>query len=278
MKKLLLVFIVICLIVFVYTWRLYLKESYNTTSSLSNVLISDPSGNLTTTSSLTLNNVASSGNVTVSGQTNIAGNVAASGNVLINGDLNVRGKIRQNGFEVNNILPPGSIIMWRTTTPPAGWALCDGSSQNVGGVQVNVPDLRGRFVLGAGQGHNLTERTVGTTGGSETHTLTESEMPLHRHSGGIINGTFSGTTNESGKHTHTVGGIRIRGNESGSNDYTLASEGGRDYSPGTSEAGAHTHTFSGNFQSDPFTTNSTGSGQPHNNMPPYYVLTFIIKL
>lgn len=51
---------------------------------------------------------------------------------------------------------------------PAGWALCDG--------QNNTPDLRGRFVLGAGQ-----EYEAGAMGGVEEVALTVEQMPKHAH-------------------------------------------------------------------------------------------------
>ena len=46
---------------------------------------------------------------------------------------------------------------------------------------LTLPDFRCRCIIGAGTGSGLTARTVGTRGGTETHTLAESEMPLHGH-------------------------------------------------------------------------------------------------
>lgn len=54
---------------------------------------------------------------------------------------------------------------------PDGWALCDGTN--------NTPDLRARFIVGAGNGYN-----VGDTGGSPNVTLTLSQIPAHNHDNG----------------------------------------------------------------------------------------------
>ena len=45
-----------------------------------------------------------------------------------------------------------------------------------------LPDLRGRTVIGAGNGPGLTPRSVGETGGSEVTTLTVANLPTHAHS------------------------------------------------------------------------------------------------
>ena len=67
-------------------------------------------------------------------------------------------------------IPVGGIILWSgaQTAIPTNWQLCDGTN--------GTPDLRGQFVIGAGGNYE-----VGNTGGEAKHTLTENEMPRHRH-------------------------------------------------------------------------------------------------
>lgn len=106
-----------------------------------------------------------------------------------------------------------------------------------------TPDLRGRFVLGANAAH-----TVGETGGEETHTLTVDEIPKHSHyeladfSGGVVAPLVS---------RHGTG----------------SSATGRYFPSSTSEG-----------QYKKLGTEPTGNDKPHNNMPPYYVLCYIMKI
>lgn len=172
--------------------------------------------------------------------------------VDVMGDINTSTKIREGGFV---LIPSGFIAMWTGSVAPNGWTLCDGTN--------GTPDLRGRFVLSMGQGVGLTNRVLGATGGEETHLLTSAEMPTHTH---------TGTTAVDGSHTHTVSntvqktgsntpaGLDASANEIDTIDTTSTT---------TSTAGSHTHTF---------TTDSTGGGSAHNNMPPFYVLAYIMKL
>ena len=64
----------------------------------------------------------------------------------------------------------GMIILWYgdTSNIPGGWVLCNG--------QNSTPDLRDRFVIGAGNNF-----TAGSTGGSNSVTLSEANLPSHRH-------------------------------------------------------------------------------------------------
>ncbi|HZX31477.1 MAG TPA: tail fiber protein [Rhodocyclaceae bacterium] len=83
-------------------------------------------------------------------------------------------------------------------TPPQGWQLCNGAELTIqnhealfsllgttfggnGSTTFCVPDLRGRLPIGSGQGTNLTNRTFGTYGGSESVTLTLAQTPAHTH-------------------------------------------------------------------------------------------------
>jgi microcystin-dependent protein len=167
----------------------------------------------------------------------------------------------------NHLVPPGAIIMWSGSINdiPVGWALCDGSN--------GTPDLRDRFIVGAGGSYN-----VGNTGGEMTVTLTTAHMPSHNH---------GATTNSAGGHQHniTIHGTTasanrlIFGYSSGTLNTTdqrsgelLALEGGGNYAIPTvncDSAGAHSHTV---------TVNNAGSGIPHENRPPYYALAYIMKL
>jgi len=68
------------------------------------------------------------------------------------------------------IARPGMILAWSGSLGdiPSGWLLCDGTN--------GTPDLRDRFVVGAGSSYSL-----GDTGGEATHTLTVDEIPSHAH-------------------------------------------------------------------------------------------------
>jgi len=78
--------------------------------------------------------------------------------------------IRAERAEDVDSVPSGLIVMWSgsITAIPAGWALCDGGN--------GTPDLRDRFIVGAGSSYN-----PGVTGGENTHVLTINEIPAHTH-------------------------------------------------------------------------------------------------
>ena len=68
-----------------------------------------------------------------------------------------------------------------------------------GSTTFNIPDLRGRTSIGAGQGGGLTNRTLGQTLGTEQHILTVSEMPAHTHN--VQNNSPSSIVGTDGIHT-----------------------------------------------------------------------------
>ena len=89
-----------------------------------------------------------------------------------------------------NLLPRGMITVWNKQVAPIGWAFCDGSN--------GTPDLRGRFILGQGQGPNLTNRSLNDKDGRETMQLTIDKMPSHTHPIFELTDTFPGGYNNLG--------------------------------------------------------------------------------
>jgi len=95
--------------------------------------------------------------------------------------------------------PIGSVLPYAGSTIPTYFLECDGSAVSRttyaslftaigttwgtgdGSTTFNLPDFRGRTLLGAGTGSGLTARTLGGTGGAETVTLAASEIPAHKH-------------------------------------------------------------------------------------------------
>ena len=148
------------------------------------------------------------------------------------------------------LFPRGGIIMWSGSINniPAGWALCDGSN--------GTPDLRDRFIVGAGGSYN-----VGSTGGANSVALNTNQIPSHNHGAGDLK------ANSAGSHTHDYRTNSSTSSASGIHSGYLSGSTTRQ----TSSGGAHTHTISGN-------TSNTGGGQAHENRPPYYALCFIMKL
>ena len=93
----------------------------------------------------------------------------------------VETRLTQIETQSNNILPKGTIIMWKpptgittTPTPPTGWAYCDGSIIGTGTNSIITPDLRARFVLGANVKNTTNTNTLMTTDPNRVSTLPDS--------------------------------------------------------------------------------------------------------
>ena len=101
--------------------------------------------------------------------------------------------------QVPDTVPVGCILDFGCLTPPTNWMTCDGSAVNRAtyaalfailgtsygsgdGINTfNLPDFRGRLVVGAGLGSGLTNRSRGELGGEEAHSLYEYEAGPHYH-------------------------------------------------------------------------------------------------
>ena len=73
-----------------------------------------------------------------------------------------------SGANLTNIFVQGMIMMYTGSTAPSGWAICNG--------QNGTPDLRDRFIVGAGSAYS-----IGNTGGANSVTLTLDQIPPHTH-------------------------------------------------------------------------------------------------
>jgi microcystin-dependent protein len=153
------------------------------------------------------------------------------------------------------LVPPGSVEAFAGAVIPRGWLLCDGSlvSKSIyyhlymiigdrygagNADNFNLPDLRGKNIIGAGTGSGLSERNIAESGGEEKHELTVNELPAHTHTQIIQNGV---------QWTPTYAAIETGSNTSADEPIAVVN------------------------------TGSTGGNQAHNVMDPFLVLNYIIK-
>lgn len=175
-------------------------------------------------------------------------------------------------FKSDSFIPAGLIAMWGGVASdiPNGWNLCDGTN--------GTPDLRDRFIVGAGNTYS-----VGDSGGADKVTLTTEQMPQHSHEATISNDL---KVENSESYTGTINVVSTQGNYKYSPDGSIAScgsgSGGYTDSWSRNSSGGfhatlpeHGHTLTGSVS---VTNDNAGSGQAHENRPPYYALCYIMKL
>jgi microcystin-dependent protein len=163
----------------------------------------------------------------------------------------------------------GEIRMFVGSAAPQGWAFCDGQLLSV--TQYNglfnligfsyggdcesmfaLPDFRGRFPIHKGQGTGLTPRNLGDSSGLENVVLAQSQMPSHHHH---INASSVEGTQPSPQGTYPA--------------YVI-----------DPNSGSPMHTYSGtpNTTMNVAAVTPSGGNQPHDNMPPFLCVSFIICL
>ncbi|MDB0603200.1 hypothetical protein PL373_19115 [Tenacibaculum maritimum] len=133
---------------------------------------------------------------------------------------------------------------------PAGWHLCDG--------QNGTADLRGKFIVGYNPA-DIDNDAVGKTGGEKEVTLTEAQMPSHKH---------TGSTSSAGNHKHNLSIGKHHRSFDGENasDHPYKTNAGIFVNLPTDFSGNHTHSL---------TINNKGGDQAHENRPPFYTLAYI---
>jgi hypothetical protein len=143
---------------------------------------------------------------------------------------------------ITSAFPSGGIILWSgsVATIPSGWVLCNGSN--------STPDLRDKFIVGAGGGY-----AVAATGGSANAIVVS-----HTHT------ATSAVTDPGHSHTYLK---NVQPQYTGTGVYTTDVWDNQSASTSTASTGITVST-----------TNSTeGSSGTNANLPPYYALCYIMK-
>lgn len=145
------------------------------------------------------------------------------------------------------LVQKGTIAMWSgaANAVPYGWALCDGTN--------GTPDLRARFVVGAGTVGTQTYNPRDNSGTELTgqRTLTVDQMPRHTH-----------TINDPG-HKHST---NFRSASGGNPGWTVREEGGN--TPGFKDTSSDVTNIK---------MAETGASHAIDFRPPWYALCFIMK-
>jgi microcystin-dependent protein len=227
--------------------------------------------------------------------------------------LRVEGAVRANSIEINGETggntPIGLIAMWYGTVAsiPTGWALCDGTtgiarSDGVG--TIDTPNLANKFVRGA-DGDAPSPAVPGTTGGADTATITEAELPSHTHTATVAQGNAPHNHNTNAANAPHAHNVQVAANNaphahnylkpaSGPNLVPLWATSYRNITAETTSHANAPHGHNGYAQGNNaphnhgintvnaphahnITVDSTGDGGALTITNPYYILAYIMK-
>jgi hypothetical protein len=272
------------------------RKKYDATTGEELALVEEPEDETTFFDSLTVNSLTVNKRIDGSTATTVlkdltVGLTTITSDATVSGTLGVGRTVTAPVFVGNGTIPLGGIIMWSGSivSIPSGWSLCNGSN--------GTPDLRNRFIAGAGSVTGFAS-SVANTGGSADATLV-----AHTHTGTTdprdTSHTHTASSTSSGAHTHTITDpghdhqyekTSGSGNDSGTENTNYA----RNNNPNANteesttgisinEGGAHTHpitidTNTGATHDHTFTTSSEGSSATGSNLPPFYALAFIMRI
>jgi len=168
----------------------------------------------------------------------------------------------------------GEIRMFAGTFAPKNWALCNGQLMSIvqntalfsiigtiyggnGQTTFGLPDLRGRFPRGTGQGPGLAANVdIGEVSGTETVTLLTTQMPAHTHTATVAVNQNPGTS------ANPVGNFLAGGADATANPIPT-------YAPAAA---------GGNLNAGSVSVGISGNSQPVPHLNPYLGMNFIICL
>jgi microcystin-dependent protein len=174
------------------------------------------------------------------------------------------------------------IMMFGGNFAPRGWAFCEGQllpiSNNAalfsligtiyggdGRTTFALPDMRGRSPIGQGHGSGLTPRPFGQRGGVESVTLNQLQMPSHTHTASVGQSGSSVTATSATANTTNPNGAYLA---------QATTQGGEAIAVYNNSAPSNAVNLGGSS----VTIGNTGGNQPHENMPPFQVIPFVIAL
>jgi hypothetical protein len=194
-------------------------------------------------------NGSSGDSMTVAGTLTVSGSADITGLLKVDGSAGTAGQVLLSGGSGSSPtwgsgFPTGGIIIWSgaANAIPSGWVLCDGSN--------STPDLRNRFVIGAGSTY-----AVGATGGSADAI--------------VVSHTHTATVTDAG-HTHN-----LKGGYGSVTDFVGGS--GADFGVGIGDDLGTGYQVVTNTTGITVANSTTGSSGTNANLPPYYALCYIMK-